>query len=129
MRQEFGYFKFLSGKRFHRAHTCKIFFRYRIERRILFTDFLIDLAEPSLHDHCKRTAQKHCCRGKQRKLPIEHIHTHQNNTRMVNHLKQQHTDISHRVPDAVHILLDARHQFTGVCLIKEIRAESLNMTE
>jgi len=44
-------------------------------------------------------------------------------------LDRQHSDISHRIPDLVDIILDSRHQLSGICIVKIIHRQCLDVPE
>ena len=48
---------------------------------------------------------------------------------MKNDFDDQLTHVRQRIPDSVNIVLDTRHQFSGVCLVKKAAAETLDMVK
>ena len=48
---------------------------------------------------------------------------------MERNLHHQHADVAERIPDAVDVVLDARHQLTGARLVKKVGGQRLNVSE
>ncbi len=86
MRKELRDFKLFSRKCLDRTHACQIFFRDRVQGGIFFTDFLIDNAQFFLHDNRNRSAEEHRRGRNQRQFPIQHVHTHEHDARMIKYL-------------------------------------------
>ena len=56
-------------------------------------------------------------------------HTVEHHAHMDDDLDRQHADVSHRIPDLINIILDSRHQFSGVRIVKIIHRQCLNVPE
>ena len=116
-------------KRLDRAHACKILLRHGCQHGIFLTDVLVNLVELALHDDRDRTAQDHCGKRHERQLPVERKHAVQYHGHMNDNLDDKHAHIAHRIPDFIHVILDTRHQFSRVRVLKISHGQRLDMVE
>ncbi len=83
----------------------------------------------TLHADSGQGGQDHSDGRNDSERGMKPVHAKEHDTGMKNYLDNQHAHIGQRIPDSVDVILDARHQFAGVRLVKEAAAQTLDMVK
>ena len=113
----------------HRAHTGDALLCHGIKLCSLLTDLVINRAKPVFHPHRQKTNDRKHTQRDQRQPRIDPVHAGQYKHRMDQRFYRKASHKSEYHPHFVHIVLDSRHQLTGVVLVKKVHRQCLNMTE
>ena len=120
---------FLPRKCLHRAHTGDALLRHGIEPGSLLTDLVINSAKPVFHPHRQKTNDRKHTQRDQRQPRVDPIHACQYKHCMDQRFYRKASHKSEHHPHFVHIVLDSRHQLTGVVPVKKVHRQCLNMAE
>ena len=127
MGKKFPDFKFFSCERLDGTYACQIFFGNRIKYGVLITDCFIDHTELLLHGDGNESGDGHADQRNDGQPCIQGEHAYKYNGSMQDDFNEQHGDEVQSVPDAVHIIFYPGHEFTGICLVKIVGRQALDV--